>query len=64
MKRDVIRQLRNAIKASGESQRAIAEATGIDQGNLNRFVRGERSLSVENFAKLCAHLRLTLGRAR
>jgi transcriptional regulator with XRE-family HTH domain len=60
MKRSVIDQLRKAIEDSDESQRAIADSTGIDQGNLNRFVRGERSVSLENFAKLCLHLGLTL----
>jgi transcriptional regulator with XRE-family HTH domain len=53
MKQNVIDQLRKAIEASGESQLAIGEATGINQGNLNRFLRGERGRSLENFAKLC-----------
>jgi transcriptional regulator with XRE-family HTH domain len=60
MKRNVIDQLRAAIVESGESQLSIATATGIDQGNLNRFVRSERSVSIETFAKLCQHLRLDL----
>jgi hypothetical protein len=41
------------IADSGEWQLSISEATGIDQGNLSRFLRGERSLYLENFAVLC-----------
>jgi transcriptional regulator with XRE-family HTH domain len=60
MKSNVIDQLRKAVKDSGESQLAIAEATGINQGNLSKFLRGERSLSLESFALLCQHLKLAL----
>ena len=41
------------IADSGESQLSISESTGIDQGNLSRFLRGERGLSLDNFAVLC-----------
>jgi transcriptional regulator with XRE-family HTH domain len=61
MKQNVVDQLRKGIEASGESQLSLAEATGINQGNLSRFMRGERGLSMENFAKLCAHLGLSLS---
>jgi transcriptional regulator with XRE-family HTH domain len=60
----VVDQLRRAIAESGESQNAIAEAIGIDQGNLNRFVNGERGVSMETFAELCEYLRLDLVRRR
>jgi len=62
MKRNIIDQLRKAIAESGESQLSIANAVDIDQGNLNRFVRGERSISIETAAKLCQHLKLDLVR--
>jgi len=61
MKQNVIDQLRVAVERSGESKLAIAEATGINQGNLNRFMRGERGLSLDNFAKLCQYLKLSLS---
>lgn len=60
MKRSIIDQLRKAIAESGESQLSIANALDIDQGNLNRFVRGERSISFETAAKLCEYLKLDL----
>ena len=60
MRRNVIDQLRKVIVDSGESQLSISEATGINQGNLSRFLRGERSLSLENFALLCTYFKLKL----
>jgi plasmid maintenance system antidote protein VapI len=60
MKRNIIDQLRKAIADSDESQLSIANALDIDQGNLNRFVRGERSITFETAAKLCEYLKLDL----
>ena len=45
-------------------QLSIAEATGISQGNLSKFLRGERGLSLENFAVLCDYFKLKLGERR
>jgi plasmid maintenance system antidote protein VapI len=62
MKRNIIDQLRKAIAEFDESQLSIANALDIDQGNLNRFVRGERSITFETAAKLCEYLKLDLVR--
>jgi transcriptional regulator with XRE-family HTH domain len=62
MKRNVIDQLRKVIIDSGESQLSIADATGINQGNLSKFLRDERNLSLENFAVLCDYFKLKLSR--
>jgi plasmid maintenance system antidote protein VapI len=61
MRGDVSEQLRKAILASGESQYAMAKATGVDQAVLSRFIRGERGIGSDTFAILCKHLGLTLG---
>ena len=58
--KNVIDQLRKAIVDSGESQLAISEATGINQGNLSKFLNGERGLSLDNFAELCSYFKLKL----
>ena len=63
-RQSVVDQLRKAIEDSGESQIAIAEATGVNQGNLSKFMRGERSLSLETFAALCEYLKVDLARRR
>jgi transcriptional regulator with XRE-family HTH domain len=60
MKRNVIDQLRKVIIDSGESQLSIADATGINQGNLSKFLRDERNLSLENFAVLCDYFKLKI----
>ena len=62
MKRNVIDQLRKVIIDSGESQLSIADATGINQGNLSKFLRDERNLSLDNFAVLCDYFKLKLSR--
>lgn len=64
MKTDIIDQLRKAIDDSGESQLAIAKAAGIGQSGLNRFMNGDRGISLETAAKLCNHLKLKLAKAR
>jgi transcriptional regulator with XRE-family HTH domain len=60
----IIDQLRLAVQESGKTQVEIADATGINQGNLSKFLRGERSLSLENVAALCAELGLHLSPVR
>ena len=60
MKQNVVDQLRHAIRESGQTQLAISAATGIPQGNLSKFLSGERGVSIENFALLCDHLKLKL----
>ncbi len=57
------KQLIQAIEDSGESRYAIHKATGIDQGQLSKFVHGERGLSLETVDRLCAHLGLELRKA-
>jgi transcriptional regulator with XRE-family HTH domain len=60
MKLKLIEALKQAIKASGESQNAIAKACGLDQPNINAFMHGKRSISLESAEKIALHLGLTL----
>lgn len=60
MKHNVIDQLRKAIREAGETQMTISEASGIPQGNLSKFLKGERGLGMESFAALCEHFKLKL----
>jgi transcriptional regulator with XRE-family HTH domain len=60
----IIDQLRGTTLERGGTQLEIAAKTGINQGNLSKFLRGERSLSLENAAALCAYLDLHLVRSR
>lgn len=56
----LVDQLRAAITSSGMSLYSLAQATGVDRGILGRFVRGERTMTVANAAKVTSYLRLEL----
>ncbi len=56
----VSEQLRNAVKASGQTRYAIAKATGIPASVLSRFVASGAGLRSHNLDRLCAHLGLVL----
>ncbi|MDE2100035.1 MAG: helix-turn-helix transcriptional regulator [Patescibacteria group bacterium] len=45
-------KLRRAIRDSELSRYAISARTGIDQGTLSRFMKGERGLSLSAIDKL------------
>jgi transcriptional regulator with XRE-family HTH domain len=57
---DLADQLRRAIGDCGMSLNQLAKATGVNKGQLSRFMRSERSLTLPAAAKLCAHLGLYL----
>ena len=61
-KKTIVDQLRKAIADSGETEYAIAKGSGVSQSVVNRFVHGDRSISVETAAKLCVYLKLGLVR--
>jgi transcriptional regulator with XRE-family HTH domain len=49
-------RLRRAIERSGQSQNEIAKGSGVSQGVVSRFVRGERDISLPVADRLCAYL--------
>jgi hypothetical protein len=52
--------LRTAIEQSGLTCYRIAKATGIDNANLGRFIRGELSVRLDKADRLAAYLGLRL----
>jgi hypothetical protein len=52
--------LRAAILQSGLTYYRIGKATGIDETNLGRFVRGELSIRLDKADRLAAYLGLRL----
>jgi plasmid maintenance system antidote protein VapI len=56
--------LRKAIVDSGLSQYRIAKESGVPQPVLNRFVNGERDITVGTAGRLCSYLKLELRRRR
>ena len=54
------RQLQAAIAATGQSLYSIAQASGIAAPVLQRFVNGERGITLETAGKLAEYLGLSL----
>lgn len=57
---DIVEQLKAAIMDSGLSLNELSRRSGVDQGQLSRFMRGLRHLSLPSAAKACLALRLRL----
>jgi hypothetical protein len=56
----LIVQLREAVQASGRSLTQLGKACKVDPGQLSRFMRGERLLSLPAAAKVAEFLQLKL----
>ena len=52
--------LRGAIVESGKSQNEIARESGVAQAIVNRFVTGQRGLTLDTADRLCEVLGLVL----
>lgn len=48
--------LQRARKQAGMSQKELAECLGVYQKDISRWEHGERTPSVETFAKICKEL--------
>ncbi|MBK6939751.1 MAG: helix-turn-helix transcriptional regulator [Planctomycetes bacterium] len=53
--------LRRAIIRSGLSGYRLAQECGVSQGQLSRFLRAERTLSLDAVDRLAAYLKLELA---
>ena len=62
--RGLVDELRGAILTCGKTEYRVAKDSGVPQPVLNRFLRGERGISLETAAKLAAYLRLHLAPIR
>ena len=57
-------QLRQTIESCGQSRYAICKALDIDQGQLSRFMAGERGFSLDVLDRFCTYLGLELRSKR
>ncbi len=57
-------RLRRAIVESGESQIALARATGVQRASIARFLRGDQSLRLDKAGALAAYFGLELRPTR
>ena len=58
---NLVEELQQAILNSGETEYRVAKESGVAQPILNRFLRGERGISLETAAKVCQYLGLAPG---
>lgn len=58
--RDVVTIIKNAIEQSGLPITELARLAGIDHGQLSRFMRGHRDLTLDTAAKLFRPLGLEI----
>src|SRR5262245_16469785 len=56
----IVAQLRQAIRGSGLSLNELGRRTGVTEGQLSRFLRGDRTLTLPAAAKVCLYLGLEL----
>ena len=52
------KKLAEAIKHSGLSQSEIARRLEISQSNISHYIKGDKTPSLDTFAKICAILDL------
>jgi transcriptional regulator with XRE-family HTH domain len=53
-------QIKQAIHEGRLSQAALARGTGLSEGQISRFLKGERGLSLESIDKLLDVLELEI----
>jgi transcriptional regulator with XRE-family HTH domain len=59
-RKTIIQTILDTIRARGLSGYRVSKETGISQGGISRFLRGERMLSAEGINKVCEYLGLEL----
>ena len=53
-------ELRKAIVESGYTQNQLSELSGVNRAQINRFVKDERTLTLESAEKIAEVLKLEL----
>jgi transcriptional regulator with XRE-family HTH domain len=56
----MVETIRRAVAECGLSLNELGRQTGVNQGQLSRFMRGERTLTLPAAARVCAALGLRL----
>src|SRR5262249_18586366 len=56
----VIEYLQNVIRGSGLSLNELGRRTGVSEGQLSRFLRGDRTLTLPAAARVCLYFGLEL----
>lgn len=56
----LVKAIRDAVRASDESPYAIAKGAGVARSQLSRLLSGERGLNSETIERLAAYLDLEI----
>ena len=59
-RKSIVTELRKAIVESGYTQNQLSELSGVNRAQINRFVKRERTLTLESAEKIAEVLRLEL----
>ena len=59
-RKSVVSELRKAIVESGYTQNQLSELSGVNRAQINRFVKDERTLTLESAEKIAKVLGLEL----
>ena len=57
-------ELKKAIVESGYTQNQLSELSGVNRAQINRFVKGERTLTLESAEKIAKVLKLELKKRK
>ena len=57
-------EIRDSIVRDGRSYNELAKLSGVDVGNISRFARGERDITLATASSLCGVLGLELRPVR
>ena len=59
-RKSIVIELRKAIVNSGYTQNQLSELSGVNRAQINRFVKGERTLTLESAERIAKVLGLEL----
>ena len=57
-RKSIVTELRKAIVESGYTQNQLSELSGVNRAQINRFVKGERTLTLESAERIAKVLKL------
>lgn len=59
-RKSIVEALREAIEKSELNKTQLAELSGVDKGQISRFVKGKRTLTLKSAEKIAEALKLEL----
>ncbi len=57
---EILQEIREAIHQSGQTRYSISKATGIDQAQLSKLMKGKAALSLKSLERLAEFLDLEI----